>query len=88
MKIIKLNAIDSTNTYLKNLSKNVRLDDGTVVLAGHQTHGRGQMGANWQAKAGQSLTFSVFKRFKDLNIQEQSMITFAVSLGIKTAWNV
>lgn len=83
MKIIKLNAIDSTNTYLKNLSKNVVLDDSIVVLTGHQTEGRGQMGAKWQSKTGQSLTFSVFKRFKDLSIQEQSMITFAVSLGIK-----
>ena len=85
MKIIKLNAIDSTNTYLKELGKNVSLSDGTVVWAENQTSGRGQMGANWQSKPGQSLTFSVLKRFKQLDIHEQPKITYAVTLGIKNA---
>jgi BirA family biotin operon repressor/biotin-[acetyl-CoA-carboxylase] ligase len=85
VKIIKLNAIDSTNTYLKELGKNVSLSDATVVWAKNQTGGRGQMGANWQSKIGQSLTFSVLKRFKQLDIQEHSKITYAVTLGIKNA---
>lgn len=85
MKIIKLSAIDSTNTYLKELSKKVALEDGTVVITNSQTEGRGQMGSGWQSKTGLSLTFSVFKRFSELGISDQSSINFAASLGLKKA---
>lgn len=85
LKIIKLNAIDSTSSYLKDLCKTVELDDPFIVLAEKQTKGRGQMDATWQSQSGKSLTFSVFKRFSDLTTEEHSRITFAVSLGIKSA---
>ena len=85
MKIIKLNAIDSTNAYLKKLSKKKHLEDATIVMADNQTEGRGQMGSTWQSKAGQSLTFSIFKRFERLTITQQARITFGVSVGIKKA---
>lgn len=85
MQIIKLNAIDSTNTYLKNLSKKKLLADETVVVAETQTAGRGQMGQGWCSKPGQSLTFSVFKRFENLKVAHQFAIAISVSLGLKTA---
>jgi len=85
VKIIKLNAIDSTNTYLKNLSKNVDLNDSTIVITDNQTSGRGQMGAVWQSSMGQSLTFSMFKRLKHLHVEEHSKIAFSVSLGVLNA---
>ena len=40
MKIIKLDAIDSTNSYLKKLLNKESLDDLTVVVSKHQTQGR------------------------------------------------
>jgi BirA family biotin operon repressor/biotin-[acetyl-CoA-carboxylase] ligase len=83
VKIIKLNAIDSTNTYLKSLTKNVSLEDEVVVVAQNQTNGRGQMGAEWQSKTGQSLTFSMFKKFFNVELSCQSYISFAVAIGIK-----
>ncbi|MFT4669479.1 MAG: BirA family biotin operon repressor/biotin-[acetyl-CoA-carboxylase] ligase [Flavobacteriaceae bacterium] len=83
LKIIKLNAIDSTNSYLKDLCKNTTVSDCTLVVANVQTQGRGQMGARWQSKQGQSLTFSMLKRFNDLHISDQSSITFGVSIAIK-----
>ncbi|WP_157809530.1 biotin--[acetyl-CoA-carboxylase] ligase [Ulvibacter sp. MAR_2010_11] len=85
MKIIKLNAIDSTNTYLKELGKDLMLEDGVIVITKKQTKGRGQMGAHWQSKSGESLTFSMFKRFSSLPIEHQAGITFAVALGVKSA---
>ena len=83
MKLIKLNAIDSTNTYLKSLTKNVSLEDEVVVVTQKQTKGRGQMGAGWQSKTGQSLTFSMFKKFLNVDLSCQSYISFAVAIGIK-----
>ncbi|MBV1923335.1 MAG: biotin--[acetyl-CoA-carboxylase] ligase [Flavobacteriaceae bacterium] len=85
MNIIKLNAIDSTNSYLIELSKSTLLKDETIVLAKEQTKGRGQMGASWYSKAGETLTFSIIKRFNSLSILHQANISLAVSLGIQKA---
>ena len=85
MNIIKLNAIDSTNTYLKSLIKISNVKDGTIVITENQTQGRGQRGAKWQSNAGQSLTFSMFKRFGNLDVTDKSKITYGTSIGIKNA---
>ena len=82
MNIIKLNAIDSTNSYLKQLAKETFLQDETVVITNHQTSGRGQMGNGWISKDGESLTFSMFKRFDCLLVERQFIISMVVSLGI------
>ncbi|MGO3182267.1 MAG: biotin--[acetyl-CoA-carboxylase] ligase [Aequorivita sp.] len=85
MNLIKLSAIDSTNTYLKKLAKKTRLPDETVVITNHQVSGRGQMGNGWLSREGQSLTFSMFKEFDGLSIEHQFMISMATSLGILEA---
>jgi len=82
LNIIKLNAIDSTNSYLKQLAKETFLQDETVVITNHQTSGRGQMGNGWISKDGESLTFSMFKRFDCLLVERQFIISMVVSLGI------
>jgi len=82
VKIIKLNAIDSTNTYLINLGKNVKLLDETIVTSERQLKGRGQLGAVWQSQHQKSLTFSMFKRFNNLSVAQLPCITFAVSIGV------
>ena len=45
MKLIKLNAIDSTNTFLKELAQTEQLENYTTVVAAEQLKGRGQMNA-------------------------------------------
>lgn len=85
MKLIKLNAIDSTNTYLKELNKNMTLEDELIVLTNEQTKGRGQHGNHWQSTKGKSLVFSVFKRFTNLGVMDQINCLFAVSLGVMNA---
>lgn len=86
MNIIKLNAIDSTNSYLLNLSRAVHLEDPTIVITNNQTKGRGQHGTSWQSVPQQSLLFSVFKRFEDLPSNKIPNITYAVSLGLENAF--
>jgi len=87
VNIIKLNAIDSTNSYLIELGKKERLTDPTIVVSEKQLKGRGQLGATWQSKPMQSLTFSVFKRFKGVPVLHLSSITFAVSIGVYKTLN-
>lgn len=59
MKLIKLDAIDSTNEFLKGLSSNQILENFTVVTAETQTKGKGQMGAVWNSESGKNLITSV-----------------------------
>lgn len=82
MRIIKLDAIDSTNTFLKEISSTDTLEDYTVVVARHQANGRGQMGKYWQSKAGKNLTFSVFKRIKGLAFSNQFYLSIITSLAL------
>ena len=85
MKIIKLDAIDSTNSFLKNLAAKVVVDDFTVVIAKTQTSGRGQMNASWKVDAGMSLTFSVFCKLSNLSIADFKYLNYCVSLGVYEA---
>ncbi len=59
MKLIKLDAIDSTNEFLKGLSSNQTVENFTVVTAENQTKGRGQMGADWVSEPSKNLIMSV-----------------------------
>ncbi|CAM1363047.1 Biotin--(acetyl-CoA-carboxylase) ligase [Tenacibaculum litoreum] len=82
MKIIKLNAIDSTNTFLKNMVSKVVVDDFTIVVAKTQTKGRGQMNSEWVVEEGKNLTFSVFSSFTSLDVENHKYLNFCVSLSV------
>lgn len=88
MYIIKLDAIDSTNTYLKDIATVALPKDYTVVVAEVQTKGRGQMGAKWKTESGKNLTASVFKRLPQINASKQFYLSMAVSLAIFKALSV
>ena len=82
MNIIKLNAIDSTNSYLKNNAIKNNFESFTVVVAEKQTDGRGQLGTVWESDQGKNLTFSVLIKFLDFKITQQFYLSMAVSLGV------
>lgn len=82
MRIVKLNAIDSTNSYLRQLSAKEAVEDYTVVLANYQTHGRGQMGTQWTSQESKNLMASVFKDTSFVNIKHNFYISIVVSLSI------
>ena len=88
MYLIKLNAIDSTNNYLKAMSVELWPKDYTVVIAKHQTNGKGQMGAVWGTQASKNLTASVFKEFERLAVESQFYISMIVSLTICKALHI
>ncbi|MDW5287723.1 biotin--[acetyl-CoA-carboxylase] ligase [Formosa sp. PL04] len=85
MRIIKLDAIDSTNTYLKQLSTCELLQDFTVVVAKQQTMGRGQMGTVWESEASKNLMFSVFKDVSYVPVEKQFYISMATAIAIYKA---
>lgn len=60
-QIIWLDSIDSTNTYAKQLARN-GAPEGTVVIADHQTSGRGRMGRSFTSPAGMGIYMSIILR--------------------------
>ena len=83
MRIVKLHTITSTNDYLKSLVKEEQPDEDLLVWAQHQTQGRGQMGTVWHTEEGKNLTFSIFRKVKKLDIQQQFYATMSASLAVK-----
>tara|TARA_R110002050_G_scaffold104052_6_gene213333 strand:+ start:38248 stop:38976 length:729 start_codon:yes stop_codon:yes gene_type:complete len=86
MPIIKLNAIDSTNNYLRKLISETDVADYTVVMAKKQTQGRGQMGTVWDSDNGKNLMFSVFKDLNMYDVEYPFYISMAISLAILKAF--
>ena len=82
MKIIKLDAIDSTNSYLKKLLTKESLDDLTVVISKHQTKGKGRNGNIWANDASLNLAFSIYKRFNSLNINNKFILNLISSIAV------
>ena len=82
MKIIKLDAIDSTNSYLKKLLNKDILDDLTVVVSKHQTKGRGRNGNVWSNEPSLNLAFSIYKRFSDFKIDKKFMLNVITSISV------
>ncbi|WP_452601907.1 biotin--[acetyl-CoA-carboxylase] ligase [Pontimicrobium sp. MEBiC06410] len=82
MRIIKLDAIDSTNTFLKGISSEGTIEDYTVVVTKKQTNGRGQMGTVWNSEAFKNLTFSVYKTHINIKLEQQFYISIVTALSL------
>jgi BirA family transcriptional regulator, biotin operon repressor / biotin---[acetyl-CoA-carboxylase] ligase len=82
MKLIKLDAIDSTNDFLKGLSNQELLENFTVVTAENQTKGKGQMGSVWNSEVGKNLIMSVLIKDFLLDINVVYNLTIALALAV------
>lgn len=87
MKLIKLDAIDSTNDFLKGLSASQELENFTVVTAENQTKGRGQMGAVWDSEKGKNLIMSVFVKDVSVGIEDIYQLNIATALALVQVLN-
>lgn len=83
MNIIKLSATNSTNDYLKALLARQYVENFTVVIAAHQTAGRGQRGAKWSVEADKNLTFSVLIR--DLLLDPAAIFILNAAVAVSCA---
>ena len=82
MQLIKLDAIDSTNEFLKGLSNKQNLENFTVVTAESQTKGKGQMGSVWSSEAGKNLIMSVLVKDFLFDINQIFTLNIAISLAV------
>lgn len=82
MKLIKLDAIDSTNEFLKGLSNKQELDNFTVVITENQTKGKGQMGSVWDSEGGKNLIVSVFIKDPLLKVDQIYNLNIAIAVAV------
>ena len=75
-----LDEVTSTNDIAIKMALN-GADEGTVITANHQTHGRGRSARAWLDESGQNLIMSIILR-PDISIQQIPELSFVVSLGI------
>ncbi|KFF15626.1 biotin--[acetyl-CoA-carboxylase] ligase [Flavobacterium hydatis] len=80
MKLIKLDAIDSTNEFLKLLSSHQESENFTVVTAENQTKGKGQMGEVWRSDIGKNLIMSVL--VKDFLVDNEEFFNLNIIFSL------
>ncbi|KAF2517878.1 biotin--[acetyl-CoA-carboxylase] ligase [Flavobacterium foetidum] len=80
MKLIKLDAIDSTNDFLKSLAAYEELENFTVVTAENQTKGKGQRGSKWESEKGKNLIMSVL--VKDFLFDNEKFFELSVIVSL------
>ena len=83
-KIVKrLPAVTSTNTEAARLIKENRAPEGTVILAGYQTHGRGQGKNQWVSEKGLNLLMSLILKPDFLPAMKQFYLSMSIAAGIQ-----
>lgn len=85
MHIIKVNAIQSTNTFARDYVKSNDVISPVCIVAGEQTSGRGQRGATWVSNPGENLTFSVVYPRPNIAVNQQYSLSAGIGLAIADA---
>lgn len=85
MNIIKLNAIDSTNRFLKDLAQEASPENYTIVVANNQTEGKGQRGASWISESDKGLTFSMLYQNSPNKTANLFLLNCIVALSVVEA---
>jgi BirA family transcriptional regulator, biotin operon repressor / biotin---[acetyl-CoA-carboxylase] ligase len=75
--------LDSTNRYLLDEAR-AGAAEGLVVVADHQTAGRGRLGRRWEAPAGTNLLASILLR-PALAVDQLHLATTAMALAARQA---
>ena len=82
MHLIKVDAINSTNTFAREMFRENPQLPLTCIIAKKQLQGRGQRGTNWNSEEGKNLTFSVFLPDLRLNPVNQFLLSAAVATSL------
>jgi BirA family biotin operon repressor/biotin-[acetyl-CoA-carboxylase] ligase len=82
--VIYKKSLESTNDFmLEQISAGSISDEGTVVTAYSQTHGKGFGNTVWESKPGKNLTISVLLKPDFLRAEHQFLLNKVVSLAVK-----
>ena len=82
MKLIKLDAIDSTNIYVKELIAKGDIKNYTAVISKYQTSGRGRNENIWQDEPSKNLNFTLYKEFNGFIIENKFLLNIISSISV------
>ena len=82
--IIRLDKVDSTNTFLRN-TECMTSENMVVVTANYQSAGRGQGTNKWESDAGKNLLFSFGVCPSEFPVKRQFILSMAEALAVKNA---
>ena len=85
MHLIKVSAINSTNSFARELLKENPQLPLTCIVAKKQLQGRGQRGTSWDAEEGKNLTFSVFFPRPNVSPANQFLLSATVATSLLRA---
>jgi BirA family transcriptional regulator, biotin operon repressor / biotin---[acetyl-CoA-carboxylase] ligase len=80
--IIKLDSVDSTNNYATKRLVSESWPEGTIVFAGEQTKGKGQMSNSWESEKDKNLLLSIVLYPNFVLVQNQFEISKIVALAV------
>lgn len=75
--------IGSTNEQAKSLLAKSNPIEGTVISAGFQTGGKGQMGSRWESEKNQNILTSIIIYPEYLPLENTFLLNIAISLALK-----
>lgn len=79
--IVRLQETTSTNHYATEMLANSRPAEGSVIIAGYQSRGKGADTNGWESEKGKNLTFSIIF-YPQFTAEQQFIMNKAISLGI------
>lgn len=79
--IIRLPETQSTNSIAIEILSKDRPEEGCVIIADHQTAGKGTDTNSWESERGKNLTFSLIL-YPSIAADQQFLLNKAISLGI------
>jgi len=82
MNLIKLDAINSTNEYLKNIIQKNQSKHTQVVYTFNQTEGKGQRGKVWNSQPEKNIAISIVFFPKKIKVDHQFILSMHFSLFI------
>lgn len=82
-QLIQIHEVDSSNNYAARLLSQGKLTHGTVILAEHQTAGRGQRGRNWQSVGAKQFTGTYFLKTDFLSVDHLCYLNMSVALAVR-----
>jgi BirA family transcriptional regulator, biotin operon repressor / biotin---[acetyl-CoA-carboxylase] ligase len=74
--------LSSTNTMAATLIRKGNMPEGTIIHAGYQFSGKGQMGNRWDSEEGKNLLISIILYPSVVKADMQFIISKVISLGI------
>ncbi len=82
-KLIHLESVGSTNLHAADLLSGKKLFEPTVILADHQTEGKGQGNNRWESDSLQNLLFSVVVFPSKIKAKEQFYLSKITVIAIR-----